>query len=126
MSSDPIADMLTSIRNSGLSGKKSALVPLSKAKLAVLEVLKKNEYIEDFVVENRTINITLKYYGKVHVITGIKRISSPGRRVYGRKQTVPSTFSGKGLTIVSTSKGILTDKEAKIMKVGGEVICKVW
>lgn len=132
--SDPIADMLTRIRNSLQREHPSVSMPNSKMKLALADLLKKEGYIEDFqVVDEKPQNILqikLKYIGgrrdRTSVITGIERVSRPGRRVYVGKEEVPWVLSGMGVAVLTTSKGILTDQEARKAGVGGEVLCKVW
>ena len=130
--SDPIADMLTRIRNANISKHDTVDVPSSKMKLAIAEILKNEGYIKDFSVETvenfSTIHMTLKY-GKdknEKIITGLKRISKPGLRIYAGKDELPRVLGGLGIAIISTNKGILTDKEARKQQVGGEVLCFVW
>ena len=132
--SDPIADMLTRVRNALQRQHPTVSMPTSKMKVAVADVLKKEGYIEDFqVVDEKPqsiLQIKLKYLGgrrdRSSVITGIERVSRPGRRVYVTKQEVPWVLSGMGVAILTTSKGILTDQEARKAGVGGEVLCNVW
>ena len=130
--SDPIADMLTRIRNANTAKHDTVDVPSSKMKLAIAEILfnegyiKKYEVIEDGIF--KTIHITLKY-GKdknEKIITGLKRISKPGLRVYAGKDELPRVLGGLGVAIISTNKGILTDKEARKQQVGGEVLAFIW
>ena len=130
--SDPIADMLTRIRNANTAKHDTVDVPSSKMKLAIAEILfnegyiKKYEVIEDGIF--KTIHITLKY-GKdknEKIITGLKRISKPGLRVYAGKDELPIVLGGLGVAIISTNKGILTDKEARKQQVGGEVLAFIW
>ena len=130
--SDPIADMLTRIRNANTAKHDTVDVPASKIKLAIAEILDKEGYIEGFeVVEDgnfKNIRITLKY-GKdknEKVITGIKKISKPGLRVYAGKDNLPKVLGGLGVAIISTNKGVITDKEARKEQVGGEVLAFVW
>ena len=129
---DPIADMLTRIRNANTAKHDTVDVPSSKMKLAIAEILfnegyiKKYEVIEDGIF--KTIHITLKY-GKdknEKIITGLKRISKPGLRVYAGKDELPRVLGGLGVAIISTNKGILTDKEARKQQVGGEVLAFIW
>lgn len=132
--SDPIADMLTRVRNALQREHPTVSMPSSKMKVAIAEVLKKEGYIEDFqVVEEKpqdVLLLKLKYLGgrrdRSSVITGIERVSRPGRRVYVSKQDVPWVLSGMGVAVLTTSKGILTDQEARQAGVGGEVLCQVW
>lgn len=129
---DPIADMLTRIRNANKTRFKSVDVLLSQINLNIAKVLKKSGYIGGFDIKkdgsgHQVLRIYLKYAdAKRSVITGIQRISKPGRRVYVRSEKIPKVLNGYGIAILSTSKGILTDKEANEMKVGGEVLCNVW
>ncbi|MCF7740547.1 MAG: 30S ribosomal protein S8 [Candidatus Marinimicrobia bacterium] len=128
---DPIADYLTRIRNGYMAEKRWIDVPASNTKKRISLVLKHEGYIKDFVIikDNKQdlIRIYLKYYKEdVPVIKGLKRVSKPGRRIYSRAQDIPRTLNGLGVTLVSTSEGVLADKVAKKMNVGGEVLCKVW
>ena len=130
--SDPIADMLTRIRNANTAKHDTVDVPASKMKIAIAEILLKEGYIKGFDIEEagsfKNIHITLKY-GKdknEKIITGLKRISKPGLRVYANAAELPKVLGGLGIAIVSTNKGILTDKEARKSNVGGEVIAFVW
>ncbi len=128
---DPIADMLTRIRNANANKHESVLVPQSKTKLAIAEILKNEGYVADFkVVDNESgkmIEITLKYGPKGEkVIQGLKRISKPGLRIYANADQLPQVLNGLGIAIISTSKGILTDKNARKENVGGEVLAYVW
>ena len=128
---DPIADMLTRIRNAGMARHDSVDVPASRMKTAIAEVLHKEGYIKAFqIVDDGTqgiIRITLKYLpGKEKAIQGLKRVSKPGLRVYAGADELPRVLKGLGIAIVSTSKGIMTDKEARRAHVGGEVLAFVW
>ena len=130
--SDPVADMLTRIRNAVTAKHDTVDVPASKIKVAIAEILDKEGYIEGFeVVEDgnfKNIRITLKY-GKdknEKVITGLKKISKPGLRVYAGKDDLPKVLGGLGIAIISTNKGVITDKEARKEQVGGEVLAFVW
>ena len=129
---DPIADMLTRIRNANTAKHDTVDVPASKMKLAIAEILLNEGFIKSYdVVEDgsfKTIKITLKY-GKdksEKIITGLKRISKPGLRVYAGKDELPRVLGGLGVAIISTNKGIVTDKEARKLQVGGEVLAFVW
>lgn len=129
--SDPIADMLTRIRNANIVRHETVEVPASKVKKAIAEILKKEGFIRDaeYVEDSKQgiIRLFLKYGpNNERVITGLKRISKPGLRVYAKNQEVPKVLGGLGIAILSTSKGIMTDKEARQAKSGGEVICYVW
>ena len=129
---DPIADMLTRIRNANTAKHDTVDVPASKMKLAIADILVKEGFIKGYeVIEDgifKTIKITLKY-GKdktEKIITGLKRISKPGLRVYAGKDELPRVLGGLGIAIISTNKGIVTDKEARKLEVGGEVLAFVW
>ena len=128
---DAIADMLTRIRNANQMRYQEVLVPSSKIKLEIAKILKAEGFIED-VKETKedvggTIVITLKYGpNKERVITGLKRISKPGLRVYAKSEELPRVLNGLGIAIISTSKGIMTDKEARKQKLGGEVLAYIW
>ncbi|NOZ01672.1 MAG: 30S ribosomal protein S8 [Deltaproteobacteria bacterium] len=131
MYTDPIADMLTRIRNGISAGLESVEIPGSNIKKAIAGILKEQGYIEDFsILETKyqdTIKVYLKYRGPKHnVIYGIQRVSTPGRRVYVGKNEVPKILKGIGMAIISTTKGLLTDEQARQQGVGGEVIMKVW
>ena len=127
---DPVADMLTRIRNAQLSQKSSVLMSSSRLKKAIAEVLKDEGYIEDFQTysekEKINLEIKLKYHAGHPVIEKISRVSRPGLRVYKSCSELPNVMNGLGIAIVSTSKGVMTDKEASQLKVGGEVLCYVY
>lgn len=125
---DPIADMLTRIRNAALARKAEVNVPFSKVKFAIAKILEKEKYLAAVeAVEDKTeIKITLKYEDEKSVITMIKRMSKVGRRVYAKKDALPRVLNGLGIAILSTSKGIMTNREAKHLGLGGEVICEVY
>ena len=130
--SDPIADMLTRIRNANTAKHDTVDVPASKMKLAIANILLDEGYITKYdVIEDvifKTIHITLKYGVDKNekVITGLKRISKPGLRVYANSADIPKAMGGLGTAIISTNKGVITDKEARKLGVGGEVLCYVW
>ena len=128
---DPIADMLTRIRNANTSKHKTVDVPVSKMKVGIAEILYREGYIKSFEQINDnaqgTIRITLKYGEKgAKVIDGLKRISKPGLKVYANKEELPKVLNGLGIAIISTSKGLMTDKEAREAGVGGEVLAYIW
>jgi len=127
--SDPIADMLTRIRNAQLSEKTSVAMPASKLKAAIAQVLKDEGYVEDFVVHQSNgkpvLDISLKYYAGRPVIEKIERVSRPGLRIYKASDKLPSVMNGLGVAIVSTSKGVMTERKARASGVGGEVLCIV-
>ena len=124
---DPIADMLTRIRNANSSKHESVLVPKSNVKMAIAKILLEEGYIKDVKEDDRNIVITLKYVGnKQRVISGLKRISKPGLRVYAECENLPKVLNGLGIVLVSTSKGVMTDKKARQAGIGGEVLAYVW
>jgi small subunit ribosomal protein S8 len=127
--SDPIADMLTRIRNAQMVNKLTVAMPASKVKTAIANVLKDEGYIDDFSVDstdgNLTLNISLKYYAGSPVIEKIERVSKPGLRIYKGSQNIPKVMNGLGVTIMSTSKGVMTDRKAQAAGIGGEVLCVV-
>ena len=128
---DPIADMLTRIRNANSSKHESVSVPCSKLRIEIAKILDNEGYIAGYeVIEDEIqgmIKINLKYGpGKQKVITGLKRVSKPGLRVYASKENLPKVLKGLGIAIISTSKGIMTDKEARKANVGGEVLAYIW
>jgi len=128
---DPIADMLTRIRNANQNRAKVVSMPSSKIKVEIANILKEEGYITDFTVDTdtvqNTLTLTLKYSDtKERVITGLKRISKPGLRVYAKADEIPRVLNGLGIAIISTPKGVMTDKNARKNNVGGEVIAYVW
>lgn len=127
---DLVADAFTMIRNAVMVKKEEVLIPYSKVLFKIVEILKREGYIENFrEIEAPTpkmIKLYLKYEGKKGVINDIRRVSKPGRRIYTKKKNIPSVVQGYGIAIISTSQGILTDKEARKLGVGGEVIGYVW
>jgi len=128
---DPIADFLTRIRNGNMVMHKTVEVPSSKIKLAIAEIMREEGYIKDYEYiedgKQGIIRIYLKYGpNKEKVITGIKRISKPGLRVYVKKDEIPKVLGGLGTAVISTSKGLMTDKKARKSGLGGEVICYIW
>ena len=130
--SDPIADMLTRIRNANTAKHDTVDVPASKMKVAIADILADEGYIEKYdLVEDgnfKTIRITLKYGADKNekVITGLKRISKPGLRVYAGKEDLPRVLGGLGTAVISTNHGVVTDKKARELSVGGEVLCFIW
>lgn len=128
---DPIADMLTRIRNANAMKYKEVSMPTSKVKSEIARILKDEGFIEDYKLasndKEKTLVLTLKYTDKKErVITGLKRISKPGLRVYTKSDDVPKVLNGFGIAIISTSKGIMTDKEARKQSLGGEVMAYIW
>ncbi|MBY0575038.1 MAG: 30S ribosomal protein S8 [Gallionellaceae bacterium] len=128
--SDPISDMLTRIRNAQMAEKTSVVMPSSKLKVAIAEVLKDEGYVDGFSVikgegGKATLEISLKYYSGRPVIEKIQRISRPGLRIYKGSEDIPKVMNGLGIAIVSTSKGLMTDRKARANGIGGEVLCVV-
>ncbi len=131
MMTDPIADMLTRIRNAALARHERAEMPHSKLKEHIATVLKGEGYIDDVRVSEaegpKTLTLVLRYgRDRQSAIDGVRRVSAPGRRVYVRHDRIPRVRSGMGVSILSTSRGVMTDKEARKQKVGGELLCEVW
>lgn len=127
--SDPIADMLTRIRNAQLAKKKIVSMPNSRIKLAIANVLKDEGYIENYHSKNNdnksVLEIMLKYYSEAPVIESIKRMSKPGLRIYRSNENLPNVMNGLGIAIMSTSKGVMTERKARAIGVGGELLCIV-
>ena len=124
---DPIADMLTRIRNANQNRAKSVEMPSSKMKLEIAKILKEEGYVEEFKNSDNTLTLTLKYgQNKERVITGLKRISKSGLRVYAQADKLPRVLNGLGIAIISTSQGLMTDKEAREKGLGGEVLAYIW
>lgn len=131
VTTDPIGDMLTRIRNANIARHETTDIPASKIKREIARILKDEGFIKSYEFINDAkqgvIRIRLKYMpSKERVISGVKRISRPGRRVYARKDEIPRVLGGFGVAVLSTSSGILTDKEARTKGVGGEVLCYIW
>ena len=124
---DPIADMLTRIRNANQNRAKSVEMPSSKMKVEIAKILKEEGYIEEFKNNDNILTLTLKYgQNKERVITGLKRISKPGLRVYAKLEEIPTVLNGLGIAIMSTPKGVMTGTNARKNQVGGEVLAYVW
>ena len=136
MVNDPIADMLTRIRNAVMSGQALVAMPSSKIKIEIAKILKDEGYLENFeMVDNenptqKVLRLKVKYVGERRdrraVISGLERISKPGRRIYTKKQNIPWVLSGIGVAILSTPKGVMTGSRARQLGVGGEILCKIW
>ncbi len=134
--SDPISDMLTRIRNAVMIGQAQAAMPASKIKVEIAKIMKEEGYIDGFEVvdgerpNQKVLRVRIKYVGERRerrpVITGLVRISRPGRRIYTKKQEIPWVLSGIGVAILSTPKGVMTGQRARQLGVGGEILCKVW
>jgi small subunit ribosomal protein S8 len=126
---DPIADMLTRIRNAYMVSKPTVLIPHSKIKLSIAQILKQERYITDVAVVDdnfKSIQIKLRYNKKVSAIENIQRVSKGGRRIYAGKEELPKVLNNYGIAIVSTSKGLMTNKEAHKQGIGGEVLCEIY
>ncbi len=134
VTNDPIADMLTRVRNALTAGKLKVIVPKSSIKIEIARILKDEGYVEDFSIGDESpvplIHIQLKYFGSRRdrrpVITQLRRISKPGRRVYRKRSELPIVLSGTGIAIVTTAKGVMTAQQARRNGVGGEVLCYIW
>ena len=133
MVTDPIADMLARIRNAAVAHHDTTRMTASKMKLAIGEILKREGYIADVrtddgngAAKDKAIIVALKYADRGPAFQGLKRVSRPGRRVYARHDHIPRVLSGLGVAIVSTSRGLMTDKEARKQRIGGEILCEVW
>ena len=133
---DPIADMLTRIRNGVMAGHSQVAMPNSKIKVEIAKILKEEGFIENFEVADgeragfKVLRVKIKYVGERRerrpVISGLERVSTPGRRIYTKKQDIPWVLSGIGVAILSTPKGVMTGQRARQMGIGGEILCKVW
>ncbi|MBW7955592.1 30S ribosomal protein S8 [Patescibacteria group bacterium] len=127
---DPIADMIIRIKNALMARHETVAVPHSRVKEEISKILVANNYVESYEVSKKMpqsdLVFKLRYVGKVPAITDVRRISTPGRRVYSTSAKVPKALGGYGITIVSTSKGVMTDKDARKQNVGGEVLCQIW
>jgi len=126
---DPIADMLTRIRNAGMAGRPTVVLPASREKAALANVLRDAGYIAECRLDGdkkRQIIIDLKYQGKTPVIEGLKRVSSPARRVYVQSDKIPRVMGGLGMGVISTSKGLMNDRAARRQNLGGELLCEIW
>lgn len=130
MVTDPIADMLTRIRNANQQRHEEVVVPCSKLKVDLAEILKNEGFIKDYKVVGegvvKNIIIALKYKGNDRVITGLKRVSKPGLRQYAKVHEIPKVLNGLGIVVLSTSQGLMTDKEARAKQIGGEVLAYIW
>ncbi len=134
--SDPIADMLTRIRNGVMAGHTQVAMPNSKIKVEIAKILKEEGFIENFEVADgeragfKVLRVKIKYVGERRerrpVISGLERVSTPGRRIYTKRQDIPWVLSGIGVAILSTPKGVMTGQRARQMGIGGEILCKVW
>lgn len=128
---DPIADFLTRVRNAIGAGKKTVDIPASNIKKGIAEIMKNTHFISDYsLIETdgvkKYLSLKLKYNDGVSVIEGLRRVSKPGIRTYKDSENIPRVRNGLGIAVISTSKGLLTDKQARAQKIGGEVICEIW
>jgi len=127
---DPIADALTRIRNASTVHHSNVLIPASKLKVELVKLLKNEGFVQEYEVKEengfKVIDVELKYVHNKSVITGLKRVSTPGLRTYSKAKNLPRVFDGLGIAVVSTSKGLLTDKAARKENIGGEILCYVW
>lgn len=130
VTTDPIADMLTRIRNANQQKQETVSIPYSNLKNDLANILKNEGFVTDFVVNeegnHKNIVITLKYKGNERVITGLKRVSKPGLRQYAKVNEIPKVLNGLGIVVLSTSQGLMTDKEARAKNIGGEVLAYIW
>ena len=130
MNTDPVADMLARIRNALLARHEAVEIPFSRLKVRIAEILKQEGFVSDFSVQNEfpaSLRVQLKYgEGRKPAIVGMRRTSRPGRRVYVRHKHIPSVLNGMGISIISTSHGVVTDRDARKNAVGGELLCEVW
>ena len=130
VTTDPIADMLTRIRNANQQKHETVSIPYSNLKNDLAKILKNEGFVTDFVVNeegnHKNIVITLKYQGNERVITGLKRVSKPGLRQYAKVNEIPKVLNGLGIVVLSTSQGLMTDKEARAKNIGGEVLAYIW
>ncbi len=127
---DPIADMITRIKNAVAAGHKDLVMPHSKLKMSIAKILQDFNYIEAFELDEsgqfKQIKLVMRYVGKSPAISGVKRVSKPGRRIYKSSGDIPRTLNGYGLTILSTNKGVMDGKTARKSNLGGEVLCQIW
>jgi small subunit ribosomal protein S8 len=127
---DPISDLLTRIRNAAKAKKVRVDIPSSNMKKNLVEILKQQKFIEDYEIledkKQNVLRIKLKYFNGESAISGLKRISTPGLRVYKPADSLPRVLNGLGIAVISTSKGLMTDKEAKTKALGGEIVCHIW
>ena len=130
MVTDPIADLLTRVRNAAMARHDSVSIPASKVKIVIAKILKDEGFIADYSIikgePQRTIKITLKYIDKQPAFIGLERVSKPGLRVYSGKKEIPRVYGGLGIAVISTSKGLMTGQQAWKKNIGGEVLCYVW
>ncbi len=126
MMTDPIADMLTRIRNAAAAKKREVALPNSKIKFTIAKILEKEGYLEDVKNDGKELSFTIRFVNGLAAVTDIKRISKPGRRVYRKHDELPMVLSGRGIAIISTSQGLMTNVEAKMRSLGGEIVCEIY
>lgn len=130
MNTDPIADALTRIRNANTVCHPSVEIPVSKLKIELIKLLKEEGYVGNYEIKEKdkfkVIDVELKYQGNKGVVTGLKRVSTPGLRTYSKAKHLPKVYDGLGIAVISTSKGLMTDRAAREQKLGGEILCYVW
>lgn len=130
MTTDPIADIIIRIKNAHMARHASVEVPYSKIKKSIADILVQEGYVSDAVIKTGTpfnsIVLTLKYIGRLPAINDVKRLSKPGRRLYAPAKQLPKALGGYGITILSTSRGVMTDKKARKQNIGGELLCQIW
>lgn len=127
---DPISNFITSIKNALMAHKETVMVPYSKMQESLADILVREGYLAEVSVDEsaafKKLVLTLKYVGKLPAVTDVRRLSKPGRRLYAPATQIPKALGGYGITIISTNKGVVTDKEARQMNVGGELLCQIW
>ena len=127
---DPISDMLTRIRNAQVIGHSKVIIPFSRFKLALAKILEQENYIDEAQTKKGTkfdnLEITLKYSNGIGVIEGLEKVSKPSQRIYSEGKKAPWVKQGHGIAVISTSQGLMTDREARKKRIGGEVVCKIW
>jgi small subunit ribosomal protein S8 len=126
MMTDPIADMLTRIRNAAAAKKREVVLPNSKIKFTIAKILEKEGYLDDVKQDGKELSFAIRFADGVAALTDIKRISKPGRRIYKKRDELPSVLSGRGIAVVSTSQGLMTNVEAKMRSLGGEIVCEIY
>ncbi len=126
MMTDPIADMLTRIRNAAAAGKRDVVLPNSKIKYTIAKILEKEGYLSDVKENGKELSFAVRFVDGSAALTEIKRVSKPGRRVYRKRDDLPTVLSGHGIAIISTSQGLMTNVEAKTRSLGGEIVCEIY
>lgn len=130
MTTDPIADIITRIKNAHMAKHTTVEIPFSKIKKSIVDILVTEGYVSEVTIKEgtpfNTLVLTLKYIGRLPAINDVKRLSKPGRRLYATAKKLPRALGGYGITIISTSKGVMTDKKARKENIGGELLCQIW